>query len=96
MPFRITGATPSHTVALCLRHGWSIVIRCNAGHEGRIGLEGLQAMPEGTTLEAIAARAVCSQCGSREGMLSTVAGGWASAVGRGGSMTTAPRRPSRT
>jgi hypothetical protein len=70
MPYALDRPAERRTVSLCHRLSWGVLIGCEQGHATRIGPNDLaERFPGGTTLEAIAARLVCSVCGSRDGRL---------------------------
>lgn len=76
MAFTIQGTSPDFTLALLIEKSWALLICCPAcGHEAklnpadilkRFGRAGL-----GATLAAVAERASCGACGSRDGGLWT-------------------------
>lgn len=88
MTFYVTGASPAHTLALCLEKGWAVQFTCLADacpvradgvrrHRVTWGQAELQARDPRATLGQLADRAVCSKCGGRDGHVSTRNGGWA-------------------
>lgn len=55
---------------MCHRLSWGVVIGCSNGHAVHLSPNDLaERFPGETTLEAIAARLVCTTCGSRDGGL---------------------------
>ena len=71
MGFRLSGCSPSTTLADCVRRDWALTVRCDAcGRSARWSAE-LSRYPAATTLGDLAERLRCS-CGSRDGALSTV------------------------
>jgi len=68
--YTLDNAAQGRTVGLCADLAWQVAFACENGHGGRFGaIELGERFPRATSLDAIAARLVCSVCASRDGGL---------------------------
>ena len=68
MTYRVVNHAHGKTIGECFEHCWAIHVSCSTGHHRRIGANDvLRLGPADATVDAVAERLVCSECGSRDG-----------------------------
>ena len=63
MTGRLSSVAPHTTVRQFIERAWDVQFRCDHGHERRMAWKSLARFPLDTTIEQLAARAVCAECG---------------------------------